>query len=131
MTQETQTQTGVQTDMQAPAGEMSVSLSQSAARRIAALIAADETKGEGTCLRISVTGGGCQGFQYGFALDDSKNDDDHTFTRDEASIRMDEMSLGLLTGSEIDYVEDMMGSYFRINNPNASSTCGCGGSFSV
>jgi iron-sulfur cluster insertion protein len=82
-------------------------------------------------LRITVSGGGCSGFQYGFSLDDQKNDDDRLFERDGVTVVIDEVSLDLLKGSEVDFVEDLIGSYFAIKNPNASSTCGCGSSFSI
>jgi iron-sulfur cluster insertion protein len=82
-------------------------------------------------LRITVSGGGCSGFQYGFSLDDQKNDDDRLFERDGVTVVIDEVSLDLLKGSEVDFVEDLIGSYFAIKNPNATSTCGCGSSFSV
>lgn len=106
-----------------------IALSQNAARRIAALTSEDENKG--MVLRIAVSGGGCQGFQYGFSFDDTKKPDDHVFERDGAVVLVDDVSLDLLAGSEIDFVEDMMGSYFRVINPNATSSCGCGSSFSV
>jgi iron-sulfur cluster insertion protein len=104
-----------------------VRLSDAAVGRIAVLTAEDS----GMMLRVSVTGGGCSGFQYGFTLDDQRNDDDIVFQRDGVALVVDETSLELLTGSEIDFVEDLMGSYFAIKNPQASSTCGCGSSFSV
>jgi iron-sulfur cluster insertion protein len=104
-----------------------VSLSDAAVGRIAALTADDANM----MLRVSVAGGGCSGFQYGFTLDDQRNDDDFVFQRDGVALVIDEMSLELLTGSEIDFVEDLMGSYFAIKNPQASSTCGCGASFSI
>lgn len=104
-----------------------VRLSDAAVSRIAMLTAEDS----GMMLRVSVTGGGCSGFQYGFTLDDQRNDDDIVFQRDGATLVVDETSLELLTGSEIDFVEDLMGAYFAIKNPQASSTCGCGSSFSV
>jgi iron-sulfur cluster insertion protein len=104
-----------------------VRLSDAAVGRIAMLTAEDS----GMMLRVSVTGGGCSGFQYGFTLDDQRNDDDIVFQRDGVALVVDETSLELLTGSEIDFVEDLMGSYFAIKNPQASSTCGCGSSFSV
>ncbi|MCW5699913.1 MAG: iron-sulfur cluster insertion protein ErpA [Rhodospirillales bacterium] len=104
-------------------------LTLSAAGRIAALI---ESEGNAQLkLRITVSGGGCSGFQYGFVLDDQVNDEDRVFERDGAAVVIDDMSLELLNGSEIDYVEDLIGSYFAIKNPNASSTCGCGSSFSI
>ena len=105
----------------------SIKLSDAAVCRIA-MLTADDT---GMMLRVSVAGGGCSGFQYGFTLDDQRNDDDIVFQRDGVALVIDETSLELLTGSEIDFVEDLMGSYFAIKNPQASSTCGCGASFSV
>lgn len=104
-------------------------LSQSAAGRIAALTAMEDNPE--LKLRVTVSGGGCSGFQYGFSLDDQVNADDRVFERDGVAAVIDEVSLGLLEGSEIDFVEDLIGSYFAIKNPNASSTCGCGSSFSV
>ncbi len=107
----------------------SISLSESAAMRIA-FLAAQEAK-PGMMLRISVSGGGCSGFQYGFAFDDSKNDEDRLFERAGAKVVIDETSLGLLAGAEIDFVEDLGGASFQIKNPNAKSSCGCGNSFAV
>ena len=104
-----------------------VSLSDAAVRRIATLIADDSNM----MLRVSVAGGGCSGFQYGFTLDDQRNDDDLVFEQGGVALIIDDTSLELLKGSEIDFVEDLMGSYFAIKNPQASSTCGCGTSFSV
>jgi iron-sulfur cluster insertion protein len=82
-------------------------------------------------LRVTVSGGGCSGFQYGFSLDDERRDDDRLFERDGVGVVVDEVSLDLLRGAELDYVQDLIGAYFSIKNPNASSTCGCGSSFSV
>lgn len=107
-----------------------ISISPSAARRIAELIAA-EGGDDQLRLRISVSGGGCSGFQYGFTLDDQQHDEDRVFERDGVSVLVDEVSLDLLGGAQLDYVEDLIGSYFAVKNPNASSTCGCGSSFSV
>jgi iron-sulfur cluster insertion protein len=78
-----------------------------------------------------VSGGGCSGFQYGFTFDDSKNDDDILIEKDGAAVLIDTTSLELLGGSQIDYVEDMIGASFQIKNPQAKSSCGCGNSFSV
>lgn len=106
-----------------------VTVSESAARRIAAIIASE---GDATLkLRIAVSGGGCSGFQYGFTLDDTVNEDDRLFERGSAVVVIDETSLELLKGSEIDFVEDLGGASFQIRNPNAQSSCGCGNSFSV
>lgn len=82
-------------------------------------------------LRVFVQGGGCSGFQYGFTLDDERRGDDRVFERDGAGVLIDEVSLELLKGSQLDYVEDLIGSYFAVKNPKASSTCGCGSSFSL
>ncbi len=105
-----------------------IGLSESAARRISMLLGEGENKGQR--LRIAVSGGGCQGFQYNFTFDGARNADDVIFTRDGAEIVVDETSLGLLAGSELDFIEDMVGSYFAVKNPNAKSSCGCGSSFS-
>lgn len=107
-----------------------IAVTASAARRIATLIASEG--GEGPLwLRVAVSGGGCSGFQYGFTLDDQRTNDDRVFERDGVGVLVDEVSLDLLRGSQVDYVEDLMGSYFVVKNPNAASTCGCGSSFSV
>ena len=82
-------------------------------------------------LRLRVIGGGCSGFQYSFTFDDAKGETDFVIARDGATVLIDETSLELLNGSEIDYVEDMIGASFQIKNPQAKSTCGCGNSFSV
>ncbi len=104
-------------------------ISESAARRIAWLVGQEEN--QGLMLRVSVSGGGCSGFQYGFVLDGSRTADDRVFERSGAKILIDEASLDLLSGSEIDFVEDLASSAFAIRNPQAKSTCGCGNSFSV
>ena len=106
-----------------------VAVSESAARRVAALIAAEGRPG--VRLRVSVSGGGCSGFQYGFALDDKDDEGDVLVERDGATVVVDGMSLMYVLGAEIDFVEDLSGSYFRVKNPNASSSCGCGTSFAV
>ncbi len=100
-----------------------------AAKRVAALLRAEERPG--TKLRVSVSGGGCSGFQYGFALDDKDEEGDVVIARDGAAFVVDGMSLMYVLGSELDWVEDLTGSYFRVRNPNASSQCGCGTSFSI
>ena len=107
----------------------SVSLTASAAKRVATLIAQDG--GSGLMLRVSVSGGGCSGFQYGFSVDDAVNADDRTFERDGVTLVVDEVSLDLLAGSEVDYVEELIGASFQIKNPQATSSCGCGSSFSI
>ena len=105
-----------------------VSLSQSAARRIARILSVEPG---GTALRISVSGGGCSGFQYGFDLDTSRTPDDLVIERDGATVLIDSVSLPLLGGSEIDFVDDLIGQSFQVHNPNATASCGCGTSFSI
>ena len=99
-----------------------------AARQIARII---DGESKGTMLRVAVQGGGCSGFQYGFTLDDTRQDDDLVLERDGVTVLIDAVSVGYLAGSEIDYTDDLIGSAFKINNPNATSSCGCGTSFSV
>ena len=82
-------------------------------------------------LRVTVSGGGCSGFQYGFDFAEGKNADDSIFERDGIKVVVDEISLDYLAGSEIDFVTEMVGSAFQVNNPNATSGCGCGASFSM
>jgi iron-sulfur cluster insertion protein len=117
-------------DMTPPnAGERRVGLSESAAKRIAWLITQEGDPA--LMLRLSVSGGGCSGFQYGFSFDNARQADDHIFERDGVKMLVDDTSLDLLAGAEVDYVEDMVGSSFQVKNPNAASSCGCGSSFSV
>jgi iron-sulfur cluster insertion protein len=106
-----------------------VNLSASAAKRVKELQAQEHAPN--AFLRLSVSGGGCSGFQYGFSFDDTRQPDDSVFERDGVQLVVDEASLGLLAGAEIDFVEDMMGAAFQVKNPNAASSCGCGNSFSV
>jgi len=106
-----------------------LSLTESAATRVRELIALEGKPN--MMLRVSVSGGGCSGFQYGITLDDQVGEDDNTFVQHGITVVADETSLELLGGSEVDFVEDLIGSSFQINNPNAASTCGCGSSFSV
>ena len=81
--------------------------------------------------RISVDGGGCQGFSYKFKFEEKVNKDDKIFKFEKVKVLIDPVSLDFLKGSKLDFVEDIIGSYFKVSNPNASSTCGCGTSFSV
>ena len=106
-----------------------VTLSERAATKVQSLIT--EEGDERLMLRLSVSGGGCSGFSYGFSLDADSTADDKVFEFHGVKLVIDDMSLELLGGSEIDYAEDLLASSFRINNPNASSTCGCGTSFSL
>jgi len=108
--------------------EPTVTLSERAARRIAAILADEPT---GTMLRVSVSGGGCSGFQYEFGFERARGEDDLFLTRDGASVLIDSVSLMYLAGSEIDYVDDLIGQSFQVNNPNATASCGCGTSFSI
>lgn len=105
-----------------------VTLSASAAKRINK-ITADQP--DGTMLRVEVIGGGCSGFSYRFGFADKINDDDLVLERDGARTVIDEASLPFLEGSEIDFVEELIGASFKIHNPNATAACGCGTSFSV
>lgn len=82
-------------------------------------------------LRIAVNGGGCSGFQYEFRLEADRADDDTAFERDGATVLVDSVSLGFLAGSTVDFVDDLMGQSFRVQNPQAKSSCGCGTSFSL
>ena len=82
-------------------------------------------------MRVAVLAGGCNGFQYRFELDDATQDDDVVIERAGARVLIDPASLDLLAGAELDYAEELMGSYFAVRNPNAKSACGCGTSFSV
>ena len=82
-------------------------------------------------LRVAISGGGCSGFQYGFSLDDSIAGDDLTFEHGDVKVVVDETSLGLLEGSEVDFKKELGGAFFQITNPNATANCGCGASFSI
>jgi iron-sulfur cluster insertion protein len=104
-------------------------VSERAVRRSGALLARESRPG--LKLRISVSGGGCSGFQYGFALDEHDEDGDIAIERDGARVVIDGMSLMYMLGCEVDYVEDLTGSYFRVTNPNATASCGCGNSFAI
>jgi iron-sulfur cluster insertion protein len=106
-----------------------VQISASAARRIAELRRKEGQ--DGLMLRVTVSGGGCSGFRYEFGFDTVKGEDDTVFERDGVQVVVDSVSLDFLDRAEIDFKEDLMGSYFAINNPNATSSCGCGTSFSV
>jgi iron-sulfur cluster insertion protein len=105
-----------------------VTVSARAAKRIADILKAEPAS---TMLRLAVTGGGCSGFQYNFALDDTRMDDDLVVERDGAVVLIDPVSLDFLKGAEIDFSNDLIGAAFKVNNPNAQSSCGCGTSFSV
>lgn len=85
----------------------------------------------GSMLRVYIQGGGCSGFQYGFALEEKENPDDMVVETDGVKLLVDPMSFQYLMGAEIDYLEDLQGARFVINNPNATTTCGCGSSFGI
>lgn len=104
-------------------------ISESAVRRVRSLM--QSRSNEGLMLRVMISGGGCSGFQYGFSFDDVVNDDDFLFERDGIRVVVDDVSLDLLDGAEVDYVEELIGASFQVKNPNATSACGCGTSFAV
>ncbi len=109
--------------------QTNITFSDRAADKVKALIAAEghlDLK-----LRVFVTGGGCNGFSYGFTFDEDAADDDAVVDKAGVTMLVDAMSFPYLDGSEVDYVEDLSGSQFVVTNPNASSTCGCGNSFAV
>src|SRR3954470_5618565 len=114
----------VQTEMPAP-----LVFTDSAAAKVADLIA--EEGNPDLKLRVFVQGGGCSGFQYGFTFDEIQNDDDTVMSKNGVSLLIDAMSYQYLVGAEIDYKEDLQGAQFVIKNPNATSTCGCGSSFTA
>ena len=103
--------------------------SDSAAAKVKELI--DEEGNPGLKLRVFVTGGGCSGFQYGFTFDEAVNEDDTSMEKNGVMLLIDAMSFQYLAGAEIDYQEGIEGAQFVIKNPNATSTCGCGSSFST
>ncbi len=103
-------------------------VTERAAQRVKKILAREP---EGSLLRVSVNGGGCSGFQYAFDIVQSRADDDLLIERDGVGVLIDPVSLDFLRGAKIDFVDDLMGQAFRIDNPNASSSCGCGTSFSV
>ena len=105
-----------------------VVLTERAARRINEIMSSEP---QGSMLRISVNGGGCSGFQYAFDVDLSRKDDDVLVERDGARILVDEISLQYMDGSTVDFVDDLIGQSFKIANPQATASCGCGTSFSL
>ena len=114
----------VQIEMPTP-----INFSDNAVKKVKELI--DEEGTPDLKLRVFVSGGGCSGFQYGFTFEESENDDDTKVTKDSVTLLIDTMSLQYLAGAEIDYQDNVQGSQFVIKNPNATTTCGCGSSFSV
>ena len=105
-----------------------VGLTERAARRIAEILKEEPRE---TVLRVAVTGGGCSGFQYDFCLDAGRSEDDLVIEREGAVVVIDPVSLDFLKGAEIDFVDEMIGAAFKVKNPNATASCGCGTSFSI
>lgn len=105
-----------------------VTVTERAAKRISEIVADEEVN---TMLRVSVDGGGCSGFQYRFNLVADREADDTVLTRDGATVLIDPVSMNFLVGSEIDFVDELIGASFQIRNPNATASCGCGTSFSI
>jgi iron-sulfur cluster assembly accessory protein len=105
-----------------------VTVSERAARRIGEILKAEPP---GTMLRVSVEGGGCSGFQYKFDMDREQAEDDIIIARDGAVVLIDPVSVQYMAGSEIDFVDDLIGASFKVTNPNATASCGCGTSFAL
>jgi iron-sulfur cluster assembly accessory protein len=118
----------IKTTTECHMSEATVTVSDRAARRIAQIVAGDPAT---PMLRVSVEGGGCSGFQYKFDLVAERDADDLVIEKGGARVLVDPVSLGLLNGSEIDFVEDLMGAAFKVKNPNATASCGCGTSFAI
>lgn len=110
-------------------GGVRVLVTEAAVSKVSQLIT--EEGNEQLALRVYIVGGGCAGFQYGFAFDVNVNDDDTVIEKDNIKVLVDALSLQYLVGATIDYVENLQGSHFVVHNPNANTTCGCGSSFSV
>ena len=106
-----------------------ITVSHSAAKQVARLLNDEENPDQ--ALRVSVSGGGCSGFQYGFAFDTERQDGDIVIEKEGVTVLIDSVSAGYMAGSEIDYVNDLIGASFQVKNPNAVSSCGCGTSFSL
>ena len=102
-------------------------VTEAAAARITQLAALESAP----FFRVRVDGGGCSGFQYKFDFDNTEQSDDLKFTAHGVTVLVDEMSLGFLENAELDYVEELIGSYFKVSNPNATASCGCGTSFAI
>ncbi|GGK85205.1 iron-sulfur cluster insertion protein ErpA [Amphritea balenae] len=108
---------------------LTMAFSNSAAAKVRSLI--EEEQNDNLKLRVFITGGGCAGFSYGFTFDEAVADDDTAIENDGVTMLVDPMSFQYLAGAEVDYKEGLQGSQFVINNPNATTTCGCGSSFSI
>ncbi|MBL6946922.1 MAG: iron-sulfur cluster insertion protein ErpA [Rhodospirillales bacterium] len=109
--------------------ERKIEIADKAAKRIADLVNLENN--DALMLRVAVSGGGCSGFQYGFSLDDQTTGEDIVFEENGVRVVIDEISLDLVSGARLEFVDDLMGSFFKLENPNAASTCGCGTSFSI
>jgi iron-sulfur cluster assembly accessory protein len=107
---------------------MNITVSERAARRISEILKGEPT---GTMLRVSVEGGGCSGFQYKFDMERAKAADDLVISRGGAVVLIDPVSVNYMAGSEIDFVDDLIGASFKVNNPQAKASCGCGTSFAL
>ena len=105
-----------------------VTVSDRAVRKIGEILKAEPP---GAMLRVSVEGGGCSGFQYKFDIERDRADDDLVISRDGATVLIDAVSVGYMAGSEIDFVDDLIGASFKVKNPKATASCGCGTSFSL
>jgi len=108
--------------------DASVTVSERAAKRIGEILKAEPP---GTMLRVSIEGGGCSGFQYKFDMERARADDDLAITRDGATVVIDPVSMNYMAGAEIDFVDDLIGASFKVKNPQATASCGCGTSFAL
>jgi iron-sulfur cluster insertion protein len=111
------------------ASGQALTVTPSAAAKVRALVA--EEANPGLMLRVYISGGGCSGFQYGFAFEEAREEDDLSLEQEGVTVLVDPLSLQYLTGAEIDYQESLTGAQFVVRNPNARTTCGCGSSFTV
>ena len=107
---------------------VNVTVTERAARRIGEILRQEPA---GTMLRVSVEGGGCSGFQYKFDMERARTDDDLVIARDGAVVLIDSVSVNYMAGSEIDFVDDLIGAAFKVKNPKATAACGCGTSFAL
>jgi len=123
-----QTSIAASHDMSSPLAGGVFTLSAAAAQRITTML---EAEPEGSFFRVAVNGGGCSGFQYEFSIDTDRGEEDLSFVSHDVEVVIDEISLELVDKAELDYVQDLMGAYFAVSNPNATASCGCGTSFSV
>ena len=126
MSKQNNSQKGVLLSQKQPDGTFG--LSKAAAQRIKQLL---DSEPAGSFFRVAVLGGGCSGFQYDFSIDKDRQEDDLVFVSHDVEVVVDAMSLELIDQAELDYVQDLMGSYFAVTNPNATASCGCGTSFSI